>query len=831
MSLLRACLLLLPLGGLLAQREEVSFSRAWRFHYGPGGDDATYGPGNSWQAAFRPISGCAADAARVYPDPHRITFSDCATACAYDPACMAWVHDPAAAPLTCTHATAGAVCAPAASNATTIGGQRAAATPLQTAYSFAAADLPEAAGWPLVDAPHDALMALNGSFCESCGDARHGYRHRTVAWYRKAFFLPAEWGAGAGATFLRFEGVMHFAQLWLNGVYLGAHASAYGEFVVRLDNVSGVSFGSGSANVLALRADGSYGSEHWYGGAGLFREVQLVHTGPLAFVEQGVWLPPELALGANSTFAVGEWENLGAAAAAATFTRALYDAGGARVASAASAPSTAQPGEVALARLTLALPSGLPRWSGGSPALYTAVATLVGGGGQVLDARNFSAGFRATAWSAERGFSLNGQPLRQRGFSHHNSFAGAGVALPARLDLFRVQVSRALGANTWRMSHNPYRTALYDVLDAVGTLVWDENRDMGPAYVHQMHDMVKRGRNHAAVVVNSLCNEIECGSVVDARGVNAVGAAMVNISKALDPTRPTTANSDTADGLGSVLDVQGLSHASVAKFEAAKAANPAQPLVLSECCSCSTQRAPRTFDYACMASQNAPGDLPYVTGSLGVWTLFDCACSSPLGRAAGAVATRSPPPPPLTPSSSPPSLHSLPPHTTRLWRAAQPVALRLLLLWPAGPGGLPQAPRLLVHGQLAGPARRRRRRRSYCARAGPAGPRAGRARGPHRHHQRRHRRALCRRRLPGRAARQWQRALLGAAARRRQRQQRHAGGQGRWGRACGSTHGAGAARPARSAAPDAGRALPSHCHWPAPAAGRPRRGAGALRDD
>jgi len=415
---------------------------------------------------------------------------------------------------------------------------------------------------------------------------------------------------------------MHFAQLWLNGAYLGAHASSYGEFLVRLDNVSGVAFGG--PNVLAIRADGSYGSEHWYGGAGLIREVQLVHTGALAFVEQGVWLPPELAEGATSTFALGEWENFGGAAATAAFHLALFDpSSGALLANASSAPSQAQPGGIALARLTIALPGDLPRWSGSSPTLLTAVASLVRADGVTVDSRTFSTGFRATAWDADKGFFLNGQSLRQRGFSHHNSFAGVGVAMPPRLDLFRAQLSRALGANIWRMSHNPYRTALYDILDAVGTLVWDENRDMGPSYVHQMHDMVKRGRNHASIVVNSLCNEIECNNIKDANGVNVVGAAMVNLSKAMDPTRLTTANSDANDGLGSVIDVQGFSHAPSATFDAAHAKNPTQPLVLSECCSCSTQRAPRKYGFNCMVSQNSPGDIPFVAGSLGVWTLFD----------------------------------------------------------------------------------------------------------------------------------------------------------------------------------------------------------------
>lgn len=99
---------------------------------------------------------------------------------------------------------------------------------------------------------------------------------------------------------------------------------------------------------------------------------------------------------------------------------------------------------------------------------------------------------------------------------------------------------------------------------------------------------------------------------------------MVAQARALDGTRPATANSNGDDGLWAVIDVQGLSHASLAAFQAARAAHPAQPLVLSECCSCSSQRLPREdLQNACMTAQNAPGAEPWIAGSLGVWTLID----------------------------------------------------------------------------------------------------------------------------------------------------------------------------------------------------------------
>ena len=76
--------------------------------------------------------------------------------------------------------------------------------------------------------------------------------------------------------------------------------------------------------------------------------------------------------------------------------------------------------------------------------------------------------------------------------------------------------------------------------------------------------------------------------------------------------------------------MQGHSHRTNDTFESFHAANPDVPQVLSECCSCISQRASGHGDrrrelgpHDCEAAQNSPGLLPFVTGSLGVWTLSD----------------------------------------------------------------------------------------------------------------------------------------------------------------------------------------------------------------
>ncbi len=589
-------------------REEVPFNYAWRFHLGPGGDDVGPGPGNSWQASFSQTTGaCSGN----YPDPHRVTTTDCATACAYKPGCAAWYQYGRS----CEHADYGTTCTPATSNATATGAIRTASTALQTAYIFAAASLPEAAGWPIIDAPHDALASLNNSFSEDHGDESHGYRIRTVTWMRKGFTLPSSWADTV--VFVRFEGIVHFAQLWLNGVYLGAHSAGYSELSVRLDNVSGVVFGG--SNVLAVRADASYGSEHWYGGGGLTRKVVLVRTGQVNLVEGGLFAAPELPVdGSRSVVLTAEVQNQGAPSCAAGVRFDIIDAAGTVLASVTSetAPLPAGSGSTILSA-NVTLPASVAVWSNSAPSLYKVTATLLADGASV-DAVSTSVGWRQTTWDGKTGFYLNGLPMKHRGFSHHNSFVGTGVAMPPRLDVFRVQCARAMGANFHRMSHNPYRKSLYDTLDRLGVMVWDESRDFGPSYVHQMADMVRRDRNHASVVTWSLCNEIEC------LNTPSVGEAMVAFAKELDPMRATTANSNRADGLGAIITVQGLSHENVSQFAAVHAAKPSQSLTSSECCSCISQRFPRVaIADSCIDKENSPLTLPFVTGSLGVWTAFD----------------------------------------------------------------------------------------------------------------------------------------------------------------------------------------------------------------
>ncbi len=139
---------------------------------------------------------------------------------------------------------------------------------------------------------------------------------------------------------------------------------------------------------------------------------------------------------------------------------------------------------------------------------------------------------------------LNNLPFIWRGFNNHNSFAGVGMAIPDRVNLFRAQSARAVGANAWRMSHDPPIPILLDILDRLGFVVWDENREFGEndIWVGNQKDMVKRDRNHPSVMVWSFCNERHCNLSGNADLESKVAKEFRKVSYEEDTFRPVSAN-------------------------------------------------------------------------------------------------------------------------------------------------------------------------------------------------------------------------------------------------------------------------------------------------
>jgi len=324
--------------------------------------------------------------------------------------------------------------------------------------------------------------------------------------------------------------------------------------------------------------------------------------------------------------------------------------GGTTLVAVANAPRTHPlgPGESITASAALDVAS--PRlWSSALPYLYTVRADVQAcSSAAALDSVNVSHGFRTLRYDADRGFFLNQQHFKVRGFCDHNDFAVVGMAVPARINLFRAMALRAIGGNGRRTSHNPPDTSILEIYDRVGVVVMDENRLFANRTddVHNMGALVRRDRNHPAVVIWSFCNEAGCeGSHENG------GPRFREITYRYDGSRPTLANMFTfGDLLSDTIDVQGFSHQTRDKLDRCHQELPHKPIYMSECCSCNTMRdedegcetthdnphnacLQKSFNARCAESNsatNASDGVAYAVGTM-VWTLFDYFGEPPVG--------------------------------------------------------------------------------------------------------------------------------------------------------------------------------------------------------
>src|SRR5215472_1031424 len=109
--------------------------------------------------------------------------------------------------------------------------------------------------WKRIDVPHD--YGLDGAY-NPTNSRRNGYLPMDVAWYRKRFTIPES--DGGRILHLEFGGVFRDSQVWLNGQFLGRHASGYTGFYYDISKAAR----SGAENVIAVSVDPREREGWWY---------------------------------------------------------------------------------------------------------------------------------------------------------------------------------------------------------------------------------------------------------------------------------------------------------------------------------------------------------------------------------------------------------------------------------------------------------------------------------------------------------------------------------------------------------------------------------------
>jgi len=429
--------------------------------------------------------------------------------------------------------------------------------------------------WRAVDLPHDWAIAL--PFVADPRLTNWGFKplHRdypdsSVGWYRKVFALEA---ADAGRRLsIEFDGVFRDCTVALNGYLLGRNLSGYAPFRFDITDVANI----GAPNVLVVRVDATEHEGWFYEGAGIYRHVWLVKNSPIHVPQWGTYVTSEVAGQVATVRLTTEVANDAATPAECLVSSTIHDAGGREVAKAVQHTLSLGPwsrGDVRQ-ETTISNPS---LWSPETPTLYTMVTTLAVNG-TTVDQYETSFGVRTIHFDANEGFFLNGKRVEVKGTCNHQDHAGVGAALPDRLQFFRIERLKTMGANAYRTSHNPPTPELLDACDTLGMLVLDETRTFGSneEALSQLERMIRRDRNRPSVIAWSIANEEPAQGTP--RG-EQIGAVMMRLVRQLDPSRPVTAAMDNGWGAGltNVVDIQGFNYRA-AQTDAFHAQRPAMPV-------------------------------------------------------------------------------------------------------------------------------------------------------------------------------------------------------------------------------------------------------------
>lgn len=435
-------------------------------------------------------------------------------------------------------------------------------------------------GWVAVDLPHDYIIDQDN---DKSQNNAHGYFRYDNAWYRKHFILPE--GCGEKRVLLRFDGIATNSTIYLNGCLLHHNYSAYNTFEVDISDL----VYRDKENVLAVYVSTREFEGWWYQGGGIYRDVHLVITEPVAIDLWGVYAP-------SRKIGEGLWRidfettavNTDYADCAVTAESFVLDAAGNCVASAVGHGNIpAREKQILYYSCTVSSPA---LWDCDTPNLYT-VKTVLRCGSEAIDENTTRIGFRTIELSVESGLLLNGQKTIIKGVCAHQDFGLTGLAVADNIARYKMQMIKEMGANGYRTSHYQQTQAYLDACDELGLLVMDEARwfESTKESLEQLESLVKRDRNRPSVIFWSTSNEEHFHVTQTGKRLHKAIAAHI---RKFDKLRPITAAVDKTPKLCQIYDdcdVIGINY-NLNIYDEVHAMRPNKLVFASECCATGTTR-------------------------------------------------------------------------------------------------------------------------------------------------------------------------------------------------------------------------------------------------
>ena len=420
---------------------------------------------------------------------------------------------------------------------------------LNTAWKFIKQDVVNATDrvfddqpWEDVNVPH-TWNAIDGA---------NGFDfYKGACWYRKEFVIDTL--AQGNRVFIEFNGSNSITDVYVNGHHMGQHRGGYSTF--RFDITDVIEFGK--SNTLAVKVDNTVVEDVYPQMAdftffgGIYRDVNLVIVNPVHFDlmdygSQGVYIIQEDVNEEKAvlTMKVKLTNDLDTEKKVRVWADIL-NAEGKAVAYMAQ--------EVVLAageNRTVEMPVVIKNptlWNGRKNAyMYEAKISLTSFN-DMIDELSIPFGVRYFGVDPEKGFILNGQPLRLNGVSRHQDRKDMGWAITKNEHKEDMELIKEIGATSIRLAHYQHDQYFYDLCDREGMVVWAEipfisimskTELEGINAKQQMVELIRQNFNHPSIMFWGVQNEIQIGG--NRPEVRKVVRELAELTKKEDPTRLTT---------------------------------------------------------------------------------------------------------------------------------------------------------------------------------------------------------------------------------------------------------------------------------------------------
>lgn len=409
----------------------------------------------------------------------------------------------------------------------------------------------------------------------NAGDALAGKPDyfRGTGIYEKTLMADPKWKSKR--VFLRFHGANEIATVFVDDKFAGEHRGGYGAFVIDITDY--ITSGEKSRitvkvnNALNLDIMPLVGDFNMYGG--IYRPLDLIVVDPIHisltdYASPGIYLTQNnVSTDKAEVNAVVMISNYEANASNATLNIAIWD--GENKIIAKTIPVTLPADSTT--RVSTDIELSNPRlWNGiDDPFIYTVTAEVMASDGESVDRVEQPLGLRYFNVDSDKGFTLNGHPLKLRGVCRHQDRAERGNALYPEHHAEDADLIEEIGANAVRLAHYPQAKEFYDLMDRKGMIVWAEIPFIGPGGYHdrgfnnipaflengrqQLREMIRQHYNHPSICFWGIFNELKTHGDTPIDYVRELN----EIAHQEDPQRMTTAASFLSDGdqLNTVTDL------------------------------------------------------------------------------------------------------------------------------------------------------------------------------------------------------------------------------------------------------------------------------------